>query len=51
MHSFDEYKGIINSRLTDLIPDTGREADELADAMRYSLEVGGKRLRPSLLLA
>lgn len=51
MHSFDEYKGIINSRLTDLIPDTGGEAAELADAMRYSLEVGGKRLRPSLLLA
>ena len=51
MHSFDEYKEIINSHLTDLIPDTGEEAAELADAMRYSLEVGGKRLRPSLLLA
>ena len=51
MHSFDEYKEIINSHLTDLIPDTGDEAAELADAMRYSLEVGGKRLRPSLLLA
>lgn len=51
MHSFDEYKNIINEHLTDLIPDTGDEAAELADAMRYSLEVGGKRLRPSLLLA
>ncbi len=51
MRSFDEYKSIINTHLTDLIPDTGSEASELADAMRYSLEVGGKRLRPSLLLA
>ena len=34
MHSFDEYKEIINSHLTDLIPDTGEEAAELADAMR-----------------
>lgn len=51
MHSFDEYKEIVNTHLTDLIGDAGDEAAELADAMRYSLEVGGKRLRPSLLLA
>lgn len=51
MRSFEEYKEIINSRLTDLIGDAGEEAAELADAMKYSLEVGGKRLRPVLLLA
>lgn len=51
MHSFDEYKSIINGSLTSLIRDPGREAETLADAMRYSLAVGGKRLRPSLLLA
>ena len=51
MRSFDEYKEIVNTHLTDLIADAGEEAAELADAMRYSLEVGGKRLRPSLLLA
>ena len=51
MHSFDEYKKTVNDHLTDLIGDAGEEAAELADAMRYSLEVGGKRLRPSLLLA
>lgn len=51
MRSFEEYRDIINDHLTDLIPDAGVEAAELADAMRYSLEVGGKRLRPSLLLA
>lgn len=51
MRSFDEYKEIINDHLTDLIADAGEEAAELADAMKYSLEVGGKRLRPVLLLA
>ncbi len=51
MHSFDEYKEIINNHLTDLIGDAGEEAAELADAMKYSLKVGGKRLRPALLLA
>ncbi|MBQ6440747.1 MAG: polyprenyl synthetase family protein [Mogibacterium sp.] len=51
MHSFDEYREIINSHLTDFIADPGDEATELADAMKYSLEVGGKRLRPALLLA
>ena len=51
MHSFDEYREIINTHLTDLIADAGEEAAELADAMRYSLQVGGKRLRPALLLA
>jgi len=51
MRSFDEYRDIINSRLTSLISDPGPEAAVLADAMKYSLEVGGKRLRPVLLLA
>ena len=51
MRSFNEYKEIINSHLTGLIADPGEEAALLADAMRYSLEVGGKRLRPVLLLA
>ena len=51
MHSFNEYREIINAHLTDLIADPGEEASVLADAMKYSLEVGGKRLRPALLLA
>lgn len=51
MRSFDEYKDIINGHLTDLIADAGPEAAVLGEAMRYSLEVGGKRLRPVLLLA
>lgn len=51
MRSFDEYKSIINTHLTDLIADAGTEASVLGESMGYSLEVGGKRLRPTLLLA
>ena len=51
MHSFEEYRSIINEHLTDLLPDLPEESSMLRDAMAYSLEVGGKRLRPSLLLA
>jgi len=51
MKSFDEYRSIINEHLTDLIPETDPFADVLKEAMVYSLTVGGKRLRPVLLLA
>ena len=51
MRSFDEYKEIVNSNLTELIPDLPEHSAVLGEAMKYSLEVGGKRLRPVLLLA
>ena len=51
MRSFDEYRSFINAHLTDLLPDLPEESSLLREAMAYSLEVGGKRLRPSLLLA
>ena len=51
MRSFEEYKKIINDELTALIPELPEHSALLADAMKYSLEVGGKRLRPVLLLA
>ncbi len=51
MRSFDEYKEIINTNLTELIPELPEHSSVLAEAMKYSLEVGGKRLRPVLLLA
>ena len=35
MRSFEEYKDIINSRLTELIGDAGEEAAELTEAMKY----------------
>ena len=51
MRSFDEYRSMINARLADLLPDLPPESSVLREAMAYSLEVGGKRLRPVLLLA
>lgn len=51
MHSFDEYKKMVNDHLTDFIPAVGDQAKTVYDAMEYSLKVGGKRLRPVLLLA
>ena len=51
MHSFDEYRAIINDHLADRLPELPEESSILREAMAYSLEVGGKRLRPALLLA
>ena len=51
MLSFNEYKAIVNEHLTDFIPDTGDYASVLRESMEYSLTIGGKRLRPVLLLA
>lgn len=51
MRNFDEYKQLVESNLTSYIPDCGEYASLLKDAMAYSLDVGGKRLRPVLLLA
>ena len=51
MRSFDEYKQLVESNLTSYLPDCGEYASLLKDAMAYSLDVGGKRLRPVLLLA
>ena len=51
MLSFDDYRTIINEHLTDFIPETDSKAAVLSESMKYSLRVGGKRLRPALLLA
>ena len=51
MLSFDEYRSLINEHLTDFIPETDSKAAVLRESMEYSLRVGGKRLRPVLLLA
>ncbi len=51
MRTFYEYKHIVNDHLGDRLPDIQPEADILRQAMEYSLRVGGKRLRPVLLLA
>lgn len=51
MLSFDGYRAVINEHLTDFIPETDSKAAVLCESMKYSLRVGGKRLRPVLLLA
>lgn len=51
MRSREEYMTIINDHLTDCIPEIGDYASVLRESMEYSLKVGGKRLRPVLLLA
>lgn len=51
MLSFNEYKNIIDENLTQFIPDIDEYAYKLKESMEYSLVIGGKRLRPVLLLA
>ena len=51
MLKFDDYKRMINDHLTDYIPQLDDKASVLRESMVYSLSVGGKRLRPVLLLA
>ena len=45
-----EYVALINSELDSYIPDCNYGETVVADAMKYSLGIGGKRIRPVLLL-
>ncbi len=49
--TYDDYKEIVNKHLLDFIPVIDNKSISLYDAMKYSLQAGGKRLRPVLLLA
>lgn len=51
MLSFDEYRTLINNHLLDYIPQVDEYVSSLYESVKYSLTVGGKRLRPVLLLA
>lgn len=51
MLNFDDYKKIIEESLLVFLPDSGDFASVLIESMAYSLSIGGKRLRPVLLLA
>ena len=48
---YEEYNQIVDSHLTDFIPNIDNKSLSLYDSMKYSLLAGGKRLRPVLLLA
>jgi geranylgeranyl diphosphate synthase type II len=54
MRDFQEYsvsKALIDEHILDFLPDVDPKSSVLYEAMRYSLENGGKRIRPVLLLA
>ena len=51
MRSFSEYRDYVEEHLLDPFPEGDLEASVLFDSMFYSLNAGGKRLRPVLLLA
>lgn len=48
---YQEYAELVNDALPGFIPAVDSRSDLLREAMEYSLEAGGKRLRPVLLLA
>lgn len=45
------YKELTEKHLLDFLPDVDHKSITVYNAMKYSLEAGGKRLRPVLLLA
>ncbi len=51
INNFDEYKAIIDGYLLDHLENTGEFDRTLFEAMKYSIQSGGKRLRPVLLLS
>lgn len=49
-YSFNDYIEMINSQLDSCVPECTYGEPVVCDAMRYSLGIGGKRIRPVLLL-
>ena len=51
MRSYDEYRRLVEARLAGELTSLGDIPAPLLEAMLYSLNAGGKRLRPVMLLA
>ena len=51
MRTYEAYQAMVESALTEQLRTLGDIPETLFEAMSYSLEAGGKRLRPVLLLA
>ena len=51
MKSYAEYQALVEAALVPALESLGPIPQRLREAMAYSLEAGGKRLRPVLLLA
>lgn len=45
------FQELVNQRLLSDLPESGRRPSRLHEAMNYSLQAGGKRIRPVLALA
>ena len=51
MRTYEDYRTSVERALSPMLESLGEIPDRLLEAMRYSLEAGGKRLRPVMLLA
>ena len=51
MQTLEEYRSQAEHALIPMLVSLGPIPERLMDSMRYSLEAGGKRIRPALLLA
>ncbi|MBR3332979.1 MAG: polyprenyl synthetase family protein [Clostridia bacterium] len=51
MKTYEEYLSLVDHALGPMLESLGVIPDRLLEAMKYSLEAGGKRLRPVMLLA
>ncbi len=49
--TYDEYRALVEEYLLNFLPRVDNKSISLYEAMKYSLNAGGKRLRPVLLLA
>ena len=43
----NEYKNLVDSKLSEFFNPSGMSYDGLLESMHYSLTAGGKRIRPS----
>ena len=51
IRTYDEYRRQVENALVPMLTSLGEIPEPLLGAMKYSLEAGGKRLRPVMLLA
>lgn len=51
IEDYNRYKNLVETHILDFLPDMDQRCETLHKAMKYSLESGGKRIRPVLLLA
>ena len=51
MRTFKEYRQMTEEALIPMLSSLGDIPSPLWEAMSYSLEAGGKRIRPALLLS